>query len=131
VGGSSPATNAIPATAASAWLTTETAESVPPNAAPMSATVNAAAANASIRIRFADTDGWFRPARQRRTVTTVDRIAQWQRKATRYAWNHPERGSPAVGMLRSANVQIVNPVVSDATRICSRRPGGANSVANR
>ena len=55
------------------------------NTEPSSATVSAAAAKPSIRIRFAATDGSDRPARQSRLVTTIESSVQWMKKTTTYA----------------------------------------------
>jgi len=82
-GGASPSRNPAALTSPSTAATTAAAESFEPwNAVPMIATVIAADANDSMRIRLLATPGWPRPARQSRTDTTTDRTVQCIRNAS-------------------------------------------------
>ena len=101
------------------------------NVVPRRAIVSVAAANASMRMRFAETDGWPRPASRSRTVTEIESSVQCTKNATTYTANPGDHFSPAAGMCGSANVNTVRPIVSAATIRRRRSPGGANVVANR
>ena len=82
-------------------------------------------------MRFAETDGWPRPANSSRTVTEIESIVQCTKNATTYTANPSDQLSPAAGMCGSANVNTVRPIVSAGTIRRRSSPGGTNVVANR
>src|SRR5205085_1696800 len=107
-GGTSPSRNASALTIASSDAVSATAECASVSAKVRnSASVNAADAKASSRIRLRATLGWSCPARQSRTDATTERIVQWVRNPAAHAKNPAERGSPAAGIRGRANVQTI------------------------
>jgi hypothetical protein len=101
------------------------------NATRMIATVIAAAAKLSISIRLRATPGSPRPARQRRTATTIESSVQWMTNAATHAVSHVGLASPSSGRPGRTTVHRTSNVVAESTMRARRREGGSKATVKR